>query len=213
MTHNETLVIPYKYDYKESTKSFYKLSDALKWRSSCSNKNLGVFAYETGRQGRRKFLVSSIEEFYTIYERFETKNCYEVITCGPRKMYFDIEYKKDINVRKDGISMTKEFINIVNRNLLNLYQIENNIEEILILDSCSENKFSLHLVFLKIVWKTNGDLKNFVRYTIRNLSVSERKMFLINTKTENEQGLFIDQSVYRLSKKCILIDQNNKLIH
>ena len=73
----------------------------------------------------------------------------------PVKLYFDIEFDKTVNMTIDGEELLIKLIQNVSSNLYVQYNISSSIEEVLILDSSTEKKFSSHLIFPKIVFENN----------------------------------------------------------
>lgn len=109
---------------------------------------MAVFAKEVGLSGQRHFLVATTEEFWDIYKKLPTKKHYEVILPGkPCKLYLDLEFLLDLNKSKDGNVLTDITIEVVKRSLLQDFGVRTNLEDVIILDSTSEKKFSRHLIF------------------------------------------------------------------
>ncbi|XP_041335795.1 DNA-directed primase/polymerase protein isoform X3 [Pyrgilauda ruficollis] len=93
-------------------------------------------------------------------------HCYEVIpekdAC---KLYFDLEFYKPANPDADGKSMVMKLIELVSQKLKEFYDVNCSSEDVLNLDSSTDEKFSRHLIFLpqKTVFKDNTHIGNFVR--------------------------------------------------
>ncbi|NXX69198.1 PRIPO protein, partial [Spizella passerina] len=93
-------------------------------------------------------------------------HCYEVIpekdAC---KLYFDLEFYKPANPDADGKSMVMKLIELVSQKLKEFYDVNCSSEDVLNLDSSTDEKFSQHLIFLpqKTVFKDNTHIGNFVR--------------------------------------------------
>ena len=160
------------------------------------DKQFSVFSFEVGRNGERKFLVCHKEIFWKFYKDLGVKNYYEVIPKNePCKLYFDLEFMNEFNLNKDGHVMTQKLIEIVNLRLSVEFNLKNIPEDVLVLESSSETKFSIHLIFCKTVFSSNDHCGIFVKNMVSTCSEKEKEMFSIKDKN-GLVGLFIDQAVY-----------------
>lgn len=93
-------------------------------------------------------------------------HCYEVIpenaVC---KLYFDLEFNKLANPGADGKKMVALLIEHVCKALQEFYTVNCSAEDVLNLDSSTEEKFSRHLIFQlhDVAFKDNIHVGNFVR--------------------------------------------------
>lgn len=81
-----------------------------------------VFAREfaAGAGGARKYLVCSLQEFWTVYAKTppDEKCFYEIIRDRqPCHLYFDLEFSQTANPTRDGNHMVSAFIAILRRQL------------------------------------------------------------------------------------------------
>ena len=126
----------------------------------------------------------------------EEKHYYEVIPWDkPCKLYFDLEFLLQHNPDCDGSVMTEALINIVNKHLHTAFSCTSFLEDVLILESSTETKFSIHLIFQKAIFSSNGHCGAFVKHLIASLSEEEKTQFEVKDHEENKTN-FIDLSVY-----------------
>ncbi|NXM19248.1 PRIPO protein, partial [Ploceus nigricollis] len=150
-------------------KIFSRQAEAFTYVKTCSE-DVHVFALEKKTQsGQRFYLVTTYEELWFYYtQRCKTSlmHCYEIIpekdAC---KLYFDLEFYKPANPDADGKSMVMKLIELVSQKLKEFYDVNCSSEDVLNLDSSTDEKFSRHLIFLpqKTVFKDNTHIGNFVR--------------------------------------------------
>ena len=91
--------------------------------------------------------------------------------------------------------MTESLVRRVNNKLQTEFSCLTFIEDVLILESSTVKKFSVHLIFQKAIFPSNVDCGAFVRHLVSSLAEEERKMFEVKEK-EGKLGHFIDLSVY-----------------
>ncbi|XP_036953850.1 DNA-directed primase/polymerase protein isoform X3 [Acanthopagrus latus] len=92
-------------------------------------------------------------------------HCYEVIPEGTVcKLYFDLEFHKPSNKEADGQAMVSSLIQYVCDKLMEVYGIKCSSNNILNLDSSTEEKFSRHLIFnlQNAVFKDNIHVGRFI---------------------------------------------------
>ncbi|XP_064273945.1 DNA-directed primase/polymerase protein isoform X2 [Passer domesticus] len=150
-------------------KIFSRQAEAFNYVKSCEE-DVHVFALEKNTQsGQRFYLVTTYEELWFYYTqgcKTSLMHCYEVIpekdAC---KLYFDLEFYKPANPDADGKSMVMKLIELVSQKLKEFYDVNCSSEDVLNLDSSTDEKFSRHLIFLppKTVFKDNTHIGNFVR--------------------------------------------------
>ncbi|NXV07786.1 PRIPO protein, partial [Cettia cetti] len=150
-------------------KIFSRQAEAFNYVKTCKE-DVHVFALEKNTQsGQRSYLVTTYKELWFYYTKgYKTSlmHCYEVIpekdAC---KLYFDLEFYKPANPDADGKLMVMKLIELVSQKLKELYDVNCSSEDVLNLDSSTDEKFSRHLIFLpqKTVFKDNTHIGNFVR--------------------------------------------------
>ncbi|NXP89818.1 PRIPO protein, partial [Passerina amoena] len=150
-------------------KIFSRQAEAFNYVKACEE-DVHVFALEKNTQsGQRFYLVTTYEELWFYYTqgcKTSLMHCYEVIpekdAC---KLYFDLEFYKPANPDADGKSMVMKLIELVSQKLKEFYDVNCSLEDVLNLDSSTDEKFSRHLIFLpqKTVFKDNTHIGNFVR--------------------------------------------------
>ncbi|XP_072241131.1 DNA-directed primase/polymerase protein-like [Leuresthes tenuis] len=147
---------------------FPRQSMAIGFALSCKEA-VHVFALEkeTALEGQRIYLVTSYSELWHYYRTYTQSlmHCYEVIPEGAVcKLYFDLEFHKASNEGCDGNSMVSLLIQYVCDKLMEVYGIECSAENILNLDSSTEEKFSRHLIFIlqNAAFKDNIHVGRFI---------------------------------------------------
>ena len=104
----------------------------------------------------------------------------------------------------DGEELLIKLIQNVSSNLYVQYNISSSIEEVLILDSSTEKKFSSHLIFPKIVFENNILCGVFVKNILDKLSKEEVEMLSL-IDSHNKKKSIVDCSVYSLNQNFRII--------
>ncbi|XP_052517242.1 DNA-directed primase/polymerase protein [Budorcas taxicolor] len=148
-------------------KLFHRQTQAFNFVKSCKQE-VHVFALECKvGDGQRIYLVTTYAQLWFYYKsRRNLLHCYEVIpenaVC---KLYFDLEFNKLANPGADGKKMVALLIQHVCKALEEFYTVNCSAEDVLNLDSSTEEKFSRHLIFQlhDVAFKDNIHVGNFVR--------------------------------------------------
>ncbi|NWW21938.1 PRIPO protein, partial [Falcunculus frontatus] len=170
-------------------KIFSRQAEAFNYVKTCQE-DVHVFALEKNTQnGQRFYLVTTYKELWFYYTKgYKTSlmHCYEVIpekdAC---KLYFDLEFYKPANPGADGKSMVVKLIELISQKLKELYDVNCSSNDVLNLDSSTDEKFSRHLIFLpqKTVFKDNTHVGNFVRTILQPaIKLMESKAAVIPTE-------------------------------
>ncbi|XP_070316181.1 DNA-directed primase/polymerase protein isoform X5 [Odocoileus virginianus] len=149
-------------------KLFHRQAQAFNFVKSCKEVEVHVFALECRvGDGQRIYLVTTYAQLWFYYKsRRNLLHCYEVIpenaVC---KLYFDLEFNKLANPGADGKKMVALLIEHVCKALQEFYRVNCSTEDVLNLDSSTEEKFSRHLIFQlrDVAFKDNIHVGNFVR--------------------------------------------------
>ncbi|XP_061767934.1 DNA-directed primase/polymerase protein isoform X2 [Nerophis ophidion] len=170
---NNPVVTPYKprllpCQPSSVWKLFPRQTLAISFAQTCKEP-VHVFALEKEKalQGQRIFLVTSYTELWHYYRTYTQSlmHCYEVIPEGAVcKLYFDLEYYKPSNPEADGNKMVSLLIQYVCKKFEDIYGIECSAENVLSLDSSTDDKFSRHLIFNlhNAVFKDNTHVGAFI---------------------------------------------------
>ncbi|XP_071107851.1 DNA-directed primase/polymerase protein-like [Haliotis cracherodii] len=159
-------------------KTFYRQQDAFDFTRSKIDDDLHVFAYESdtmgGDSGQRMYLVASYPIFWHYYSQLREceRHHYEVIPeGGVCKLYFDLEFAKEVNPDSNGLQMVEIFIKYVCTWLQHHYRVHCDRQDVLDLDASTEKKFSRHLVFQlqDVVFKDNVGAGHFVHHIFNKL--------------------------------------------
>ncbi|POM62298.1 hypothetical protein PHPALM_28565 [Phytophthora palmivora] len=178
-----------------------------------------VFSFESAGDGKRRFLVASFAEFWKNYKktRADQRHVYEIIREGvPCRLYFDLEFKCDVNARVDGNLLVAGLISLLQLQLYRRYGLHVHYRDIYQLDSSTPTKFSRHLIFHlpeDNLFANNLHAGAFVREFLSDLVTLNSEgfekqdptdqlhsPFLVNTESEDDpvdkKQLFIDTGVY-----------------
>ena len=133
----------------------------------------------------------------------EERCTYEVIPQGSKcKLYFDLEFSKQLNPQSLGEIMVELLIKATASTVQEVYAITVAQSDVLILDGSTETKFSQHLIFQSsnIVFQDNIHAGNFVRYLIEQLKESK----VPSLSTTEQQSLFINNDKRNTVSFCDL---------
>jgi len=178
-------------------KVFSKQSDALNF-SKCFSGDLKAFAFETDSTGRRNFVVCHPERFWTLYDAKEVsrRHDYEVIEeNAAAKLYFDLEFKKRLNVEVDCERLMKNFKDLLVTSVKETFAVDLNDANIVDLDSSTDEKFSRHFIVEDVVFKNNYHVGNFVRNFCSKLEEDKSNLVRLSEK-EDDFGVFVDRGAY-----------------
>ena len=180
-------------DFCNFQKTFDSLSDAVEWSKLFPTSFIASF--EVSLSGSRKYIVTTITRFWTFYQPLKKKNHYEIIRPDTKvKMFMDLEFYTSENPTKDGVNMTKLVIENTNRMLEEKFNYKNSLSDCLVLDSSRQSKFSIHLIFKRVIFQDIEAVKQFVNIIMQNLSDKDRESLKVSRK--NKVVSFIDTSVY-----------------
>ncbi|KAI8614382.1 hypothetical protein BC830DRAFT_1127680 [Chytriomyces sp. MP71] len=165
------------------------------------------FEFDVQKPGLRKFLVTTLEGFWTKYCSLPAheRSYYEVIReHAPCKLYFDLEYAVEFNPRSDSGRMMKVFKQVVMDALLAKFDIKPASVDIVDLSSSSSTKFSRHLIFniRNAFWKSNAHVGAFVQQFLRTIRTEHRELRTIDSLTSQQQSRLDDLS-------CLFINTEN----
>lgn len=153
---------------------------------------LRIWAYEIDGKGRRRFVVAPYESFWRWYRRCLRRNptpqlhFYEIIRQGYAcKLYFDLEYlfEHNAHIRPE----------LCLENLLGAIKDEAKMSKIswMLLDSCTEKKWSKHVIINEIGFYDNIQAGEFVTRIIKRMDSS-----CLVKDPDGREAPFIDASVY-----------------
>nr|XP_056711045.1 DNA-directed primase/polymerase protein [Euleptes europaea] len=150
-------------------KLFHRQIQAFNFAKNCKE-DVHVFALEKNAENKQRFyLVTTYPELWFYYNKhYETSlmHCYEVIPeSAVCKLYFDLEFYISTNPGADGQQMVATLIEFISKKLEQQYGVKCTAEDVLNLDSSTEEKFSCHLIFQlhNAAFKNNIDIGNFLR--------------------------------------------------
>ena len=176
-------------------RTYFRQSEALEdaEASSCC-----TFSWETELGGKRKYIVSKLEDFWRNYSQRESRDrkVYEVIPpTTSSKVYMDLEFMKNENPSKDGKELLKVLIEETCLLLKNQFAHQVNQEDVLILEASTASKFSLHVIFTQTAFKDNRSVGDFVKMVLSKLHEKHSSLFMVKKKSQITN--FVDISVYK----------------
>ena len=185
---------------------FFRQADAFDFASK-QEEDVRVFAVESKElkgAGSRKYIVSTVTEFLFYYKQLgvENRHFYEVIeedrTCH---LYFDLEYLKHLNTEKDELETLDLWIKFVCDFLLYKLNINSDKNNVVILDSSTNKKFSYHLIWhlQNVVFLNNIHVGYFVKDLCFKL-----KLFINNSIDESEAAWFNNLKYKEKLKQLII---------
>lgn len=192
-------------------KNFPRQQEALDYAKT---KSFGCisFTYEQSN-GQRYFMVAHPETFWYYDSRkpLNERHTYEIIPEGnPCKLYFDLEFNRKENPDSDGNKMLETFVKTIIIFVIRKFDVVCNEEDVLDLDSSTEEKFSHHLIFQSLVFSNNLQAGYFVKFVCSEINnflsedhnLEDNGCFYGGITTKDlldlkiDKGLFCDQSVY-----------------
>lgn len=190
-----------KYRLKEQCQSFSLQSEAIKVAASKTNKRLFVFSYETNRGGVRRYVSTDLQTLWKYYKQLELKSYYEVIIQNKScKLYMDLEFPVEENKDRDGHKMTLSLISLINDYLLDKFGVNVTQDDILVLESSSQRKFSIHLVYFKTYLKDNESCGNLMKQIIEKI-IDGKMCEQFQVKDQHgEWKWFFDTTVYSANR-------------
>ncbi|XP_042481034.1 DNA-directed primase/polymerase protein [Macadamia integrifolia] len=179
-----------------------------------------VFSYQDHFNGQRRFLVSTHEEFWQRYKSMDSKfrHHYEVILEGmPCHLYFDLEFNRNSNARKNGDNMVDLLISVILDALFEKYSIRGDREWMVELDSSTGEKFSRHLILRipKTAFKDNSHAGAFVAEICSRISRAREsdkrfdELFVSKDSGTADVQLFVDSAVYSRNR-CFRLALSSK---
>jgi len=175
---------------------------------------LKVFSFESGIDGRRRFLVASVEEFWLRYIKLApiVRHFYEVIREDtPVLLYFDLEFARNphMNANVDGDQLVGLLLYKVSQALFRIHGIRGlSYKNVIHLDSSTSTKFSRHLV----IHLPNGEMfrdvahvKAFVLGIVEQLKTEpdSEKLWLDKEEHLHTEGAVKEEG---LTKKTFFAD-------
>ena len=122
---------------------------------------------------QRYQFIKSDDEYKKYIQYLEYNNClFEVFTNNvPVKPYFDIEIEKN-NIKKlECHNLLYKFIDIIMYEYEHIFNIIIDIDDIVIIDGCRENKLSYHIIINNgNYFKNNKEQKIFIEYLFNKFS-------------------------------------------
>ncbi|XP_060119723.1 DNA-directed primase/polymerase protein-like isoform X2 [Heteronotia binoei] len=185
-------------------KLFHRQIQAFNFAKNCKE-DVHVFALEKNAENKQRFyLVTTYTELWFYYNKhYETNlmHCYEVIpenaVC---KLYFDLEFYIPTNPGADGQQMVAVLIEFICKKLEQHYGVKCSAEDVLNLDSSTEEKFSRHLIFQlhNSVFKNNIDIGVYTKNRNFRLYKSSKagKGVILDIAKDNK---FVPESVENTS--------------
>lgn len=111
------------------------------------------------------------------------------------KLYFDLEFSRILNQGLNGYHLTERFIKFICIKLKSLLNVNATPEDVLVLDSTTENKYSAHLIFnlKQIGFRNNSICKSFVNASLIDLNIASEFSVKVS---DDKMAPFCDMQVY-----------------
>lgn len=176
-----------------------------------------VFSRECSADGRRTFLASTLDAFWTHYVACpeEQRHHYEIIRQDrPCHLYLDLEYptwdeetKSKLNQEMDGNQRVNALLKLLRRSFEERFDCTFDNQDVVELESTKDGKFSRH-VLVKVKGKAFKDAMHAGAFVKRILGEAyaepehewHRKLFVNSGHRENERGkrrtTIVDTAVY-----------------
>ncbi len=149
---------------------FYRLAQAYERFETLDASQSIIFCAEK-LNGQRRFGVSKLTDFWKAYTKLapELRHIYEVIRQNtPCRLYLDLEFHTDVNPGISGTDVVAIVIELAIKTIFRTFNFLCSTEDVLTLDSSSEEKFSQHLIFNipNVLFKDNHVIGRFMRTMI-----------------------------------------------
>eukprot|EP00002_Diphylleia_rotans_P003855 TRINITY_DN12738_c0_g1_i2.p1 TRINITY_DN12738_c0_g1~~TRINITY_DN12738_c0_g1_i2.p1 ORF type:complete len:483 (-),score=107.29 TRINITY_DN12738_c0_g1_i2:24-1472(-) len=146
---------------------FPNLQPAIEFKKSHDDLDLSIFAFDVSFDGRKNFLVTSIERFYKHYTSLRPfERVYnEVIEEESRvHLYLDIEFSRADNPIKDGESIITVLMHQLTAFAFSTIGLSIKSQNVVDLESPSDTKFSRHLIikFPGYAFESNRTAGHFI---------------------------------------------------
>ena len=151
--------------YGENLKWFDRQQPALDHCVVADGEDNGCFVMQKF-SGIRRFVVSPYKLFCQKYLKIDEDAChfYEIIRVNePCRLYFDIDVDQTRKFTACGSILVDLLTSYVNHCLNVMYKRVCNRHQILILDSSTSTKFSQHVIYPDVIFRSNTECGNFVK--------------------------------------------------
>uniref|UniRef100_A0A7S3ACL7 DNA-directed primase/polymerase protein n=3 Tax=Rhodosorus marinus TaxID=101924 RepID=A0A7S3ACL7_9RHOD len=187
-------------------KEFKTQKEAFEFTNANPSNLMHVFAVEFEKSGKRLYVGASYSTFWKTYQRMKLRSqplhFYEVIREGNSgKLYYDVEFSKDVNAERDGEKMVDDLLLETQRLLVHLFPsmmrgVDLNFRTILELDSSTGKKFSRHLILPQVNFRSNEEAGVFVKELCRRCMESQKEFIRVVDTSGESETTFVDQAVY-----------------
>uniref|UniRef100_A0A914ZE04 DNA-directed primase/polymerase protein n=1 Tax=Panagrolaimus superbus TaxID=310955 RepID=A0A914ZE04_9BILA len=202
-------------EVSQQYKVFHKQVDMFDYQKKSLPKGR-CFSFEMPNpymtMGRRKFFVAELDAFWFWYRNVYRlpRHFYEIIQEGlPCRLYFDLEFKKADNPDLNEDKALSEFLQFVCSLINETYHIEVTEKSFLLLDSTTDQKFSVHATCHfpnNYLFPNNVAMREFIAKLTERMSETGNGI----VKKESEETFICDPAVYTknrsfrilLSSKC-----------
>lgn len=180
-------------------------------------KHLRVWACEIDSNGRRRFLTASYDAFWRLYSRMlrrapaRTCHYYEVIReRHAAKLYLDLELNRPANPNisvQDADGMTQAVIQTC---LQVAGATSERHKQVMLLESTTEKKYSMHVIFQGVVFYDNVQMGLFISDVMSQLGGDQSlPSIMVNDKDGTKKVPLIDVGVYT-KNRCFRLVGSSK---
>lgn len=147
-----------------------------------------VWSFELDATGRRRFIVAPVPAFWRWYKRRlrdgAPTNVYEVIRRGAAcKAHFDLEFRRGDGGEADSVdgdALTSEVIKAVRCVASEWHGQETSVENRVELFSSTPTKYSCHLIFPSILFRSNAEAGDFALEVESRLSSLAKRLSFVD---------------------------------
>ena len=111
------------------------------------------------------------------------------------------------NEGKDGVSFLKSLMDFLIKSVKEKLNLECSKSEIVVLDSTTQEKFSIHLIFPNIIFQDNKHVLQFISEITNEKEYHEK--FLVSNK-DRKMVSFIDKAGIHFNSNIMILDKGTK---
>lgn len=170
----------------------------------------------TASSGARQFFLASYDEFWRYYERLgpEDRCHYELIRDDtPAKLYLDVEYSRVLNPNLDGNCVMEKLAHFLTQFIL-LAFAGIKVGPPVHLESRYEHKFSRHVIFSDVVFRSTANMGAFMLAFREYLELrrdNDPDVALLFARTDKADHVFVcDMGVYTRNRNFRLVYSSKK---
>ena len=167
---------------------YYTLQSALK---SITDKRI-IIAQDITPNGQKVFFCEQLDTLMEEYAKLDSKHWYECLVQNrPSRIFLDVESESSIHI--------SEIVQFLQFSVKEMFQIDPHIE---ILDSCSAEKYSWHLIVTNVVLMNVYHVGAFVRRIVlamRHMLDTNRASFDVEDVAAIDTAVYTKNRMFRVA--------------